>query len=181
MNLQDRDINIINYLEEFKGATIDQVATLFFKGSYEAAKKRLKILENSKHIKGDMHEVLGKKVYFISKLTSYHRIITNDIRIELLQHVEVIDFKFEAKINNFKVDALCVYKVSDLVKILIVEVDIYNRTTDKKILIVENEIKNKIGIAPRTIIFSLHKRAERGGEKRNIEIKKMKKELVKYI
>ena len=156
MKLQSRDIDIINYLEEFKGATIEHIQGLFFP-SYDSAKKRLKILEDDKQIKGCWHQLLGKKVYFIDKLPSYHRIITNEVRLAMLKNFEVLEFKYEAQIKNFKVDALCVYK-SDKVGIIIIEVDIYNRTSEEKIKFVENEIKNKTNIIPQTIVVGMHVR-----------------------
>jgi len=180
MKLQVRDIEIINYLEEFKGATIEQIAKLYFKGSYEASKKRLKVLETSKEIKGCMHHMINKKVYYLIKIPSYHRIITNEIRIILLQNVEVISFKYEAKINKYKIDALCVYKKTELA-ILLIEVDIYNRTKSEKIQIAGKDIKMKTGIEPTILIICLYGRRERENKK-IIEVKiKEINTLVKYI
>jgi hypothetical protein len=161
MRLQDRDTLIIEYLNDYKGATIDQISKLYFKGSYEACKKRLAILENNKYIKGSWHEILGKKVYYTVKIPSFHKIITNDIRILLMQSTELIDFKTEVKINNYKIDALCVYKLNGMVKILIVEVDIFNRTKEEKLNTVKEELKKKTGVIPSAVVVGMHARRDK--------------------
>jgi hypothetical protein len=157
MRLQERDIEIINYLKDYKGGTIDQISTLFFKGSYEAAKRRLRMLVENKEIKSSFHGILNKKVFYTSKLPSYHRLITNDIRILLLKNVELLDFKFEVKIENQRIDAMAVYKRNKL-GILIIEVDIYNRTKIEKIEKVKKAIKLKTRIEPVPVIVSMHVR-----------------------
>lgn len=180
MKLQARDTEIIQYLDEFKGATITQIGTLFFKGSYEATKKRLNKLEKEKLIKGTLHSILGKKVYYINKLPSFHRLIANEIRIMLQQHVQILDFKFEAKIDTYKTDALAVYK-NNKVHILILEIDIFNRTKDEKLKQMREIIKNKTGVDPILIVISKHRRrAGKGDRVINIEIEKISS-LLQYL
>lgn len=161
MRLQDRDIKIIEYLTDYKGGTIEQVAQLYFNNSYEACKKRLYLLEQHNYVKGSLHEVIGKKVYFINKLPSFHKIVTNDIRILLTNNTELVSFKTEVKINNYKVDALCVYKLNGMVKILIVEVDIFNRTKEEKLNKVKEELKNKTGVDAAAVVVGMHLRRDK--------------------
>jgi hypothetical protein len=175
MRLQDRDTLIIKYLTQYKGGTIEQIAKLYFNGSYEACKKRLAILENNNYIKGSLHEILGKKVYYINKIPSFHKIVTNDIRIILMQSTELIDFKTEVKINKYKIDALCVYKLNNVVKILIVEVDIFNRTKEEKLNKAKEELRIKTGVNPSAVVVGMH---ERRGKISFVNVRQLEKLLL---
>lgn len=127
MRLMDRDINIINYLEKFGGATIQQVADVYFKNSYDASKKRLKKLKDNAFIKCATHPVLNKKVYYIKKLPSYHSLIINHVCILLKDKIYKVEREF--KIGKTKVDALILLKNKQIV---ILEVDIFNKTSQNK-------------------------------------------------
>lgn len=80
MELTDRDIDIIKFVKENTGATISQLQELFFP-SYSMAAKRLKILADNKYIKETTHPVLGKKVYYIKKIPSFHTLVLTDILV----------------------------------------------------------------------------------------------------
>ena len=88
MKLQNRDIEIINYIEEY-GATIQQIADLYFAGSYESSNKRLRKLEKEKFIKGKRHPILNKKVYYKRKLPSYHSLAIQDVWILNRKNIQV--------------------------------------------------------------------------------------------
>ena len=57
MKLTDRDIKIIEYITEVKGATISQIQLLFFP-SYNMCGKRLKILVDNGYLKMKVHPIL---------------------------------------------------------------------------------------------------------------------------
>lgn len=148
MKLQDRDINIINYIEEY-GATIQQVADLFFNGSYESANKRLRKLEKDKFIKGKLHPVLNKKVYYKRKLPSYHSLAIQDVYI--LNRNIIQSYKREAKLDKHKVDALIITNKNNVV---ILEVDIYNKTKKEKIEAVKQYVKLRLHCDPFIMILN---------------------------
>lgn len=127
MKLQNRDIDIINHAEKY-GGTIIQYANLFFNGSYNASKHRLKILKDNKLIKSELHPIVNKKVYFKGKLPSYHGIIAQDIYIKNKDIIQ--EFKRETKLDNFKVD---VFIITKKLNIYCVEIDIFNKTSKEKI------------------------------------------------
>ena len=175
MKLQNRDIQIINYLKDNQGGTIEQIQKLFFT-SYDMARKRLRILETNKFIKSHLHEILNKKVYYIDKIPSYHTLVINSILIKLKN--QVVEIKKEATIKNHKVDALLVLKTA---KVLIIEVDIFNRTSDEKIINVRREIKNSTGKDALFIIISRSKRREKKkGIAINIVLDEIN-EIIRYI
>lgn len=141
MKLTDRDVKIINFVEANQGATIEQLQKLFFP-SYDVAANRLKILADNKFLKVKVHPTLGKKVYYLKKIPSFHSLVITEVTILLGDKIKFMQREYKIK-NNF-VD--CIF-ILNLGKIIILEVDIYNRTKENKIKDVLNtlaETKAKI-------------------------------------
>ncbi|MPM25789.1 hypothetical protein SDC9_72289 [bioreactor metagenome] len=148
MILQDRDIKIINYLEQ-NGGTIQQIGDLYFSGSYDAAKHRLRKLEQDKFVKGDLHPIINKKVYFKGKMPSYHKILAQDIYIKNKDIIQ--EFKREVKLEKFKVD---IFIITKKLNIYIIELDIFNRTSKEKQEAIRKYIKAKLNKEPRIIVLN---------------------------
>lgn len=127
MKLTDRDTKIINFINECGGATIEQIQKLFFP-SYDMSANRLKILADNKFLKVKVHPVLGKKVYYTKKMPSFHTLCITDIAISLKDDIKFMQREY--KIKNHIVDCIFVLKSG---KIIVLEVDIYNRTKESKI------------------------------------------------
>lgn len=89
--------------------------------SYDTAKRRLRQLKENNFLKCAIHPVLNKKIYYIKRITSYHSIIVN--------HIYRVQKEF--KIDKYKVDVLLVLRDKTIV---IIEVDIFNRTSKEKYL-----------------------------------------------
>ena len=138
MKLQARDINMINYY-----------ADLFFNSDYFGADRRLLILQKNKLIKASYHPILNKKIYYKGKLPSYHSLIAQDIYIK---NIEVIqEFKREAKLDKYKVD---VFIITKKLNIYIIEIDIFNKTSNEKQEAIKKYIKTKLGKEARIIILT---------------------------
>lgn len=163
MKLTNRDIIVINFIEKNQGATIEQLQKLFFP-SYRIAANRLRILNNNRFIKVQVHPILGKKVYFFKKMPSYHSLIINDVVILLKDKLDFMQREYKIKSNQ--VDCILILKGG---KIIILEVDIFNRTKDKKI----NEIINIMDDKKAKFEFWIITRHE--------VREKKKKERIKYI
>lgn len=148
MKLQARDIDIVNHAEKY-GGTIQQYADLFFDGSYNASKHRLKILKDNKLIKADLHPIANKKVYFKGKIPSYHSLIAQDIYIKNKDIIQ--EFKREAKLDKFKVD---IFIITKKLNIYIIELDIFNRTSKEKQEAIRKYIKIKLNKEPRIIVLT---------------------------
>lgn len=127
MKLTDRDTKIINFITENQGATIEQLQELFFP-SYDMAAKRLKLLENNKFLKACIHPILGKKVYYIKKIPSFHSLVISEVAILLRDKIKFMQREY--KIKNNQVDCIFILRTG---KIIILEVDIFNKTKDIKI------------------------------------------------
>lgn len=134
MKLTNRDIKIINFIENNQGGTIEQLQQLFFP-SYSMTAKRLKLLEDNKFLKAQVHPILGKKVYYSKKLPSFHSIVITDVTILLKDRIKFMQREYKIK-NNY-VDCIFILKEG---KIIILEVDIYNCTKENKIKEVLNTL-----------------------------------------
>ncbi|MCB2309033.1 hypothetical protein LGL08_20225 [Clostridium estertheticum] len=163
MKLTNRDIEIINFIEKNLGATINQIQNLFFP-SYDVTANRLKILSDNKFIKVQVHPILGKKVYYLKKVPSFHSLVINDVVILLKDKLNFMQREY--KIKNNHVDCIFIMKEG---KILILEVDIFNRTKDKKIDEVINALE-ETKVKFEFWIITKHQVME-----------KKKKEKIKYI
>ena len=126
MKLTDRDVDIINFIEKNQGATIQQIQKLYFP-TYDVAANRLKILNNNKFIKVQVHPVLGKKIYYLKRIPSFHSLVIADVTILLKDKLDFMEREY--KIKKHQVDCIFILKGG---KILILEVDIFNRTKVKK-------------------------------------------------
>lgn len=137
MKLTNRDVEILNFLDKVKGATIEQIQIMFFP-SYDTAKRRLRQLKENNFLKCAIHPVLNKKIYYIKRLPSYHSIIINHVCILLKDKIYRVQKEF--KIDKYKVDALLVLKDKTIV---ILEVDIFNRTTEEKYINIKKVMDSK--------------------------------------
>lgn len=174
MELTDRDIQIINFITENTGATIGQLQELFFP-SYSMAAKRLKILANNKYIKETIHPTLGKKVYYIKKIPSFHTLVLTDILVQLKDRVTYM--KREYEINKKFIDCIFILKNG---QIITVEVDIFNRTKEEKLLSIYEEL-SKTNAPVTMLVVSKHKRRVGPGEKKNKNIKNIRIEEIKEV
>ena len=137
MRLTNRAIDIINFVEKAKGVSIKQIQIMFFP-SYNTAKRRLRQLKENNFLKCAIHPVLNKKIYYIKRLPSYHSIIINHVCILLKDKIYRAQKEF--KIDKYKVDALLVLKDKTIV---ILEVDIFNRTSKEKYINIKKVMDSK--------------------------------------
>ena len=167
MKLTDRDIKIINFINDNTGATIEQLQELFFP-SYDVAANRLKILSDNKFLKVQVHPILGKKVYYLKKIPSFHSLVITDITILLKDKVKFMEREYVIKKN--KVDCIFILKEG---KIIVLEVDIYNRTKENKI----NEIIDTLAETKAKFevwIISKHDRREKKEKVRYVRVEEIK-------
>lgn len=173
MKLTDRDTKIVNFIDKNKGATILQIQKLFFT-SYDRTARRLRILNKNKFLKVQVHPILGQKVYYTKKIPSFHSLVITDISILLKDQIKFMQREYKIK-NNY-VDCIFILKMG---KIIILEVDIYNRTRNKKIeevLTTLSQVKTEVEF----IIVCKNKRREKNKNVKYIELKELKNtELIK--
>lgn len=100
-------------------------------------------------IKASNHPILNKKIYYKGKLPSYHSLIAQDIYIKNLEVIQ--EYKREAKIDKYKVD---VFIITKKLNIYIIEIDIFNKTSNEKQEAIKKYIKTKLGKEAKIIILT---------------------------
>ena len=126
MRLTERDYQIIKFISDNNGATIEQLQLLFFP-SYNMCSKRMKKLADNNMIKECIHPTLNKKVFYNKKIPSYHLLVINQIVILLKDKLQY--YEREYPVDKFKVDCMLLMKNNHVV---VVEVDLFNRTSESK-------------------------------------------------
>ena len=104
MRLQNRDIEIINFINEHKGVTVEQAARLYFGGSKSLAYRRLRLLKEAKQLKAEYNPFVCCLVYYVKKMPSLHALMLTAFYV--VHHKNITNFKREAQIGNQIVDGL---------------------------------------------------------------------------
>lgn len=134
--LTDRDLNILNWIDNYRAITIEQAQFIFFKGSYEAARKRLGILEHDKIIKSYTSKATRQKVYYNENKISDHDLYCMDYIKELYKlNCTIIDIKIKPRyLNNLIIpDAFVKFKYKGYIFNTLLEVDFTHNTEEDKL------------------------------------------------
>ena len=154
MRLTDRDYEIINFIMNNNGATIEQLHKMFFP-SYNMCSKRMKKLADNGAIKECMHPTLNKKVFYYKKIPSYHSLIINDLVIQLKDKLQY--YEREYPIDKFKIDCMMLFNNNHIIA---VEIDLFNRTSENKVKKVYDKI-TQLDKAASVLIVSKCKRMDK--------------------
>ena len=134
--LTNRDKEILKFIEEYKSITIRQAKYLFFKKSYEGARRRLAELEKFGLLKSTISKGRSEKVYFFEKMLSDHDLYKMDYVVSLKKMgFEIL--KFNTKLsyfnNQLKPDAFVICKKEGYRYITFLEVDYTHYTNNVKL------------------------------------------------
>lgn len=156
-------LDVLDFINEHGAISIEIAKNLFYntKYGYDTARRVLKKMEQDKLLKSDKDFVTGKKIYFLKKKISSHKLMLLNFYSELVAlGAEVVEFQKEYKAYNKISDGLIVYKYAGEMKIILIEIDINNKTKPKKYeeLYKSNYYQNLIGTFPR--VFVVDKDAE---------------------
>ena len=127
IKLQDRDIQIIDFLNANKCADTDTLSHIFFNSSLRSCQHRLKKLVDNGDIKSFRPDILSKNIYYVKKKpSSYkHAIKVTQFIAELYkQNIEVLKVKTPFKCGNMIADSLIICRINGDVKILWLEVEL---------------------------------------------------------
>lgn len=156
-------LDVLDFINEHGSISIEIAKNLFYntKYGYDTARRVLKKLEQVKILKSDKDFVTSKKIYYTKQKISSHKLMLLRFYSELIAlGAEVVEFQKEYKAYNKISDGLIVYKYAGEMKIILIEVDINNKTKPKKYedLYKSNYYQNLIGTFPR--VFVIDKNAE---------------------
>jgi hypothetical protein len=108
--LTTRDLQIVDFLSEYKVANTSTITELFFP-SRVACYKRLQILNMQRVIKRVRDSVTSEYIYY-KKLPKQvkHSLLVSDFYRELHMKTEIINFKIEPIMGDIRPDAVFGYK-----------------------------------------------------------------------
>lgn len=134
--LTNRDKEILKFIEEYKSITIRQAKYLFFKKSYEGARRRLAELEKFGLLKSAISKGRSEKVYFSEKMLSDHDLYKADYVVSLKKMgFEILEFNTKPSYfnNQLKPDAFAMCKKEGYRYITFLEVDYTHYTNNVKL------------------------------------------------
>lgn len=161
-----KDNKILEFVNEYGGITIQQAFKLFFntKYGYDTARRRLKLLHEAGFLKVDRDFTTDLKIYYKNKKPSSHSIILLNFYTELINKgAEVILFQREFKVIGARADAVIIYKIHGVGRIILVEVDLQHKTkiTKYEKCFESKYFQQKYNTFPMIVLIEKRQRAER--------------------
>lgn len=159
VKLQDRDIQIIEFLNNNKCADTESLSHIFFNSSLRACQHRLKKLVVNGDIKAFRENILSSNIYYTKrKPTSYkHAIKVTQFIAELKKlNIEIIKYRVPYKLGNLIADGLFIIRLNGDIKILFLEVELTKYfDLDKYLeLYYSRKYKEKFPIMPRILVIT---------------------------
>lgn len=156
--LSSNYIEILNFINEFGGITIDIAANIFYqsKYGYDNARRALKKLKDSGYIKSKRDFLTDKLVFYNKKAISSHRVLLLKVYSKLIYYgADILTFIPEYKTGNGNCDGLIIYKINNIIKAIVIEIDINNKTNLTKYdrIYSSQHFQMKINTFPRLIII----------------------------
>lgn len=134
--LTKRDLEILEWINKYKAITVEQARYIFFKGSYEPARRRLSILEKDKILKSYLSKTTKQKVYYLEKKISDHDLYCLDYIKELMKYnCKIVEIKSKPHyLNNLIIPDMYVkFKFAGYSFNTLLEVDFTHATEEKKL------------------------------------------------
>lgn len=173
MCLTNKYLDILNFVEEHGAITIDIAKELFYNTQYgyDSSRRALKSLVSANYLNISKDFVTGKNIYYSKKSISSHKLMLLRLYSRIISiGAEVIEFKKEYKANNYISDGLIIYKFNGKIKIVLVEVDINNKTKESKYVEIYESgyYQRTFGTFPRIMVIdkNAEARKKKKGEKR---------------
>jgi hypothetical protein len=155
--LTSRDIEIKEFLDNYKVATTTTLAHFFFPSSW-ACYKRLKYLSEHKQIKRMRDSIKNEYIYYIKHPKQLkHSLLVTDFYRELSKQFQVINFKVEPVLGNIRPDAVFGYIDNNKKCIGLLEVEISNKgfnINKYEKFYISNEYKSYFPVMPRIFIVT---------------------------
>ncbi|MDU6263737.1 MAG: hypothetical protein E6600_04475 [Anaerocolumna aminovalerica] len=125
--LTTRDVEIKDFLDNYKVATTSTIAHFFFPSQW-AAYKRLKYLVDHKQIKRIRDSINNEYMYFAKRPKQLrHSLLVTEFYREFSNQYQVVNFKIEPVLRNIRPDAVFGYVKNGKNYIGLLEVEISNK------------------------------------------------------
>jgi hypothetical protein len=158
-----RDIDIVKFVADNSTITAKQASKIFFSHAKQGeliARRRLKKLADSKELLVAQDWRTNQNIYYLKKKPSMHALKCVDFYSELIyQGAEILQYKRELKLYKCTPDAFIAFKIGGKGRMILLEVDLYNRTNPAKYkpLYDSGEFQKKYGIFPLITVVSKDK------------------------
>ena len=161
--LSNNYIKILNFIDEYGGITIDIARNLFYNThyGYDSSRRALSRLQQEGYLKSSIDFVTAKKIYFKTKSISSHKLMLLSLYSFLtFTGSNVLEFKREPPTGSVRADGLIIYEYKKLTKILLIEIDINNKTKVDKFqnLYEDGSFQRNFGTFPRVLIVNKYGR-----------------------
>lgn len=127
IKLQDRDYELIEFLNNNKCADTESLSHIFFNSSLRSCQHRLKKLSNIGEVKSFRENILTQNIYYTKrKPSSYkHALKVTQFIAELKKlDIEILKIKTPYAIGNMIADSLIICRFNEDVKIIWLEVEL---------------------------------------------------------
>lgn len=160
--LTDRDIQILRFVNEYGGITINQAYKLFWRDAaygQDMARKRLKHLADTGALKFTelKQSTSNERVYYITRPYSTHALYLLDFYSNLIFYgAEILDFRKEIVYSKMRSDCLIKFGYKGGTYIAFVEVVITNQVNygNYENLKETGQLQEELGAFPSIIIIS---------------------------
>ncbi|MGL5244527.1 MAG: hypothetical protein ACRC7R_05020, partial [Sarcina sp.] len=127
------------------------------KYGYDSSRRALSRLQQEGYLKASIDFVTAKKVYYKTKTISSHKLMLLSLYSALsFTGSNILEFKRELPTGSVRADGLIIYEYKKLTKILLIEIDINNKTKVDKFqkIYEEGSFQRNFGTFPRVLIIN---------------------------
>jgi len=130
MMLTRRDLDIINFLEEYKIASTSTLTAIFFP-SLSTCQKRMRILTDNNRVKRARLTMNHDYIYYVKKPHKVmHDLLVTEFYRELSQRSKILNFVVEKGLGRIRPDAIFGFNLGEIQRLGLLEVEISHKGFD---------------------------------------------------
>ncbi|NFI96091.1 hypothetical protein FC961_17305 [Clostridium botulinum] len=138
--LTERDRRVLKWIEDYKSISVPQATELFFNGTYESCRRRLKQLEDMELLKSYISQFSREKVYYQEKKLKDHELLVYDfLKVVKKKGGEIRQIKLQPQYLKglIRPDAYIEFTLENNLYFIILEVDYTHYTPNIKMQLYE--------------------------------------------
>ncbi|NFI81495.1 hypothetical protein FDA42_12650 [Clostridium botulinum] len=138
--LTERDRQVLKWIEDYKAISVLQATELFFNGTYESCRRRLKQLEDMELLKSYISQFSREKVYYQEKKLKDHELLVYDfLKVVKKRGGEIRQIKLQPQYLKglIRPDAYIEFTLENNLYFIILEVDYTHYTSNIKMQLYE--------------------------------------------
>jgi hypothetical protein len=128
--LTRRDLDIINFLEEYRIASTSTLKTLFFP-SLSACQKRMKTLNDNSKVKRARMTMNYDYLYYVNKPKKVmHDLLVTEFYNHIIDQSKVLQFRIDKELGKIRPDAIFAFEKNGRQQLGLLEVEISHKGFD---------------------------------------------------